>query len=102
MAQFRKKPVVIEAVQFDGSWRSVRSLRPGPNEIRFIDRREAGTYDTNQLDIRTLEGVMTANEGDWIIRGIAGEIYPCRADIFDATYEAVASDEAEEQVRSEA
>jgi hypothetical protein len=99
MAKFRKKPVVIDAYRFDGTWQSVRSLNPGPNQILFVDRVRHGGYTTNQLDVRTLEGTMTANEGDWIIRGVKGEFYPCRPDIFAATYEAVAEDDTEEQVR---
>jgi len=58
--KYRKKPVVIEA------------------------------YQTNtELDIRTLEGVMHANVGDYIITGVHGEIYPCKPDIFEETYEEV-------------
>ena len=60
MAKFRKKPVVIEAVQ---------------TEV--------------EVQIKTLEGTMTANPGDWIITGVKGEKYPCKPDIFTATYEAV-------------
>lgn len=77
--KFRKKPVVIDAMQFDGTFGSVETLR--------IDScsQELGS-DT--LQIETLEGVMTANKGDWIIRGVKGEFYPCKPDIFEATYEA--------------
>lgn len=60
MAQFRKKPVVIEATQTDV-----------------------------EVKIETLEGAMTASPGDWIITGIKGEKYPCKPDIFAATYDAV-------------
>lgn len=49
---------------------------------------ERGTgVRSGTLEIRTLEGTMTASEGDWIIRGVKGELYPCKPDIFEATYE---------------
>ena len=74
--RYRKKPVVIEA------WHNVEgATRPdwlqGPH-VAF-----AGDV----VIISTLEGVQRANAGDWIIRGIKGELYPCRGDIFEATYE---------------
>lgn len=80
--KFRKKPVVIEAIQFTGS---------NPAEIcRFMG---AGEWEEDFLDagleIKTLEGTMKASPGDWIIRGVAGEYYPCKPDIFAATYEPV-------------
>lgn len=81
MMKFRKKPVVIEAVlvtnaTFDD---------PHPNPTHLV----GPTYDPVQrcVFISTLEGVMRANVGDWIIRGVKGELYPCKPDIFAATYE---------------
>jgi len=74
--KFRKKPVVIEAFRW--------SHDPIP-EWLGSDPYEDGV----PLKIATLEGVMTAQPGDWIIRGVKGEIYPCKPDIFEATYEAV-------------
>lgn len=76
--RYRKKPVVIEA------WHNVEgAIRPdwlqGPRV----------TFAGDVVIISTLEGVQKANAGDWVIRGIKGELYPCRADIFDATYEPV-------------
>jgi hypothetical protein len=86
MPRFRKKPVVIEAVQFDGENSSeifawLLSDLSSPH-IRKVD--ESGV-----LVIRTLEGDMTAQKGDWIIQGVQGEFYPCKPDIFSATYESV-------------
>lgn len=78
--KFRKKPVVIDAMRFDGTFSSVEAL--------FIDRCSQ-VLGSDTLQIETLEGVMTANKGDWIIRGVKGEFYPCKPDIFEATYEAV-------------
>ncbi|MEU0761592.1 hypothetical protein ABZ351_18195 [Streptomyces microflavus] len=77
----------IEAVQLAGE-----SLREA---INFVppDQFAGGGVRTADgrlfLDIRTLEGVMRASEGDWIIRGVQGEHYPCKPDIFAATYDAV-------------
>jgi hypothetical protein len=79
---FRKKPVVIEAECYDGTTMSLERIASmgGTREIR---KYPDGLY------IATLEGTMRANIGDWIIRGVKGELYPCKPDIFAATYEAV-------------
>lgn len=92
--RFRKKPIEIEAVQNGGEWPPIMewldSLTPeGYLAIPFgshpaITRNEDGT-----INIETLEGTMLANVGDWIIQGIKGEIYPCKPDIFEETYEPV-------------
>lgn len=87
MARFRKRPVVVEAVRWEGN-----------NISEVLDFRNTGPeplwgddFKINQIDaqvlIVTLEGVMAADRGDWIIRGIKGEFYPCKPDIFEATYE---------------
>lgn len=78
--KFRKKPVVIEAKQFFGD----------PNLQECLDwiGGNCGGDDT-RIVIQTLEGDMTASKGDWIIRGVKGEFYPCKPDIFEATYEPV-------------
>lgn len=77
MAKFRKKPAVIEAVRFDGfNFEEVEAFVIGPLSIQ-------GT----QLFISTLEGKMGVSVGDWIIRGVKGEYYPCKPDIFAVTYE---------------
>lgn len=80
---YRKRPVVIEAMQ----------LTTG-NGDAVADGFCAGTdagYDPRhqQVWIRTLEGIMRADVGDYVIRGIQGELYPCKPQIFEATYEAV-------------
>lgn len=88
MAQFRKKPVVIEAFQFSYGcdfplW---FSLTVSAGEIFVYGRaHENGVHAT----IPTLEGEMTAQDGDWIIKGIKDEIYPCKPDIFAATYDPI-------------
>ena len=78
MAQYRKKPVVIEAVQYDGTF-----------PLAFLKEDERVRNTPNGMEIVTLEGTMRAAIGDWIIRGIQGELYPCKPDIFAATYEPV-------------
>ena len=78
--KYRKKPVVIEAVQFDGTDKSVEWLIPQ------LESGEIGRT-ANHLHIKTLEGIMTANIGDYIIKGVQGEFYPCKPDIFETTYE---------------
>lgn len=81
MPKFRKKPVVIEAVQWTGgpSWPAISALNDG-----IICHSH---YQT--LSFRTLEGTMTASLGDWIIKGVKGEVYPCKPDIFSQSYDAV-------------
>lgn len=88
MPQFRKRPVVIEAMHYSGSngltiqgWSNGACI-PSP-VLEPSPENASGAY----LQILTLEGTMIASPGDWIIRGIRGEFYPCKPDIFDATYE---------------
>lgn len=83
MQQFRKKPVIIEAVQITNE--TFNSSHPNPDHIPGV------IYDPleNQAIIKTLEGTMVGNIGDWIIKGVKGELYPCKDDIFKATYEPV-------------
>lgn len=83
VGRYRKKPVEIDAIQWTGA-----------NIEEIWDAFGAGqiygpTPDLGRdfLEIDTLEGRMRANNGDWIIRGVKGELYPCRDDIFTATYE---------------
>lgn len=80
MAMFRKKPVVIEAWQFDGSWSSARPIINQSSSMAWSD--SVG----GQIAIETLEGTMTASAGDWIIKGVKDELYPCKPDIFELTY----------------
>lgn len=88
--KFRKKPVVIEAFQTgqDGvpmpKW-IMDAVRAGTVSIVA----DANTGQHLYADIKTLEGFMRADPGDWIIKGVAGELYPCKDDIFQATYEPV-------------
>lgn len=90
MAKYRKKPVVIDAVQFTGSVQSSAEIVGWAEACGRHIEAALDEDDCTILYIDTLEGRMTANKGDWIIRGIKGEIYPCKDDIFRATYEEVA------------
>ena len=81
--KFRKKPVVIEAVNWDGTVQSLDAIRELDSGKRFVD------FGGDYVFIETLEGQMTACLGDWIIKGVAGELYPCKPNIFWATYEEV-------------
>jgi hypothetical protein len=87
MTQYRKKPVVIEAVQWSGDILDAEAIL----EFAAGDGAPDATvgFQGNKLVIYTLEGVMSGDPGDWLIRGIKGELYPCKPDIFEATYEPV-------------
>lgn len=80
--KFRKKPVVIDAVQITAEWFD----GPHPNDLHPVGL----VIDPLRrvVEIPTLEGTMTGCEGDWIITGVKGERYPCKPDIFAACYEA--------------
>lgn len=85
MSKFRKKPVVIDATQWHGdNWPEIAAFHRG--DAFTTTRRPDGL---RELNIATLEGTMVASPGDWIIRGVKGEVYPCKPDIFAATYEPV-------------
>ena len=94
MALYRKKPVVIEAVQFQG-FRSDRTPVLAPSESppawltdAIVRQDIRPVSDGSGAVISTLEGSMGAKIGDWIVRGVRGELYPCKPDIFAETYEA--------------
>lgn len=90
--QFRKKPVVIEAVRYEGKGNLYPVDGKHGAPVWLWDALEKKTAEfTNGGDplvIHTLEGDHTVSPGDWIIQGIKGELYPCKPDIFEATYEA--------------
>jgi hypothetical protein len=93
---FRKRPVVIRAMRFDGTEASAKRI---VDWIGGEDRAGVGvrTPPDETLDlvvwISTMEGAITASPGDWVIRGIQGEFYPCKPDIFEATHERVGPQE---------
>lgn len=95
--KFRKKPVEIEAIRWCGD-----NIDAVLDFVYADERWKEGiesetvggpcighTPALGELDIPTLEGTMTGQVGDWIIRGVKGELYPCKPDIFEATYEPV-------------
>lgn len=98
--KYRKKPIVIEAVQLKvTNVLEVESfIEDKKIELNnFIDSEKFDAYKhiviKNGRQIKTLEGVMTANVGDFIIKGVNGEFYPCKPDIFEKTYELVEGDD---------
>ena len=92
MTQYRKKPVTIDAVRFNGL---------NPTEIKdFVGENcEVEIYDNEvtppvaRIIIHTLEGDMEVSKGDYVIKGVKGEFYPCKPDIFEQTYESVEAPE---------
>jgi hypothetical protein len=87
--RYRKKPVVIEAMRFNGLddyLDIVRWMKDSGDTHALADEVR---YSTPIMLIQTLEGTMAANPGDFVIRGVQGEFYPCKPDIFAATYEPV-------------
>ncbi|MDR0482788.1 MAG: hypothetical protein LBH13_06505 [Cellulomonadaceae bacterium] len=90
--KFRKRPVIIEAMRWDGDLTTAQWIaRWARGHCGFMNIGDpvvvtddpCGIY----ISVRTLEGTMHAQQGDWIIKGLQGEFYPCKPDIFAATYE---------------
>ena len=95
MAKYKKKPVVIEAFKYDGDLKGRDgwyvpdwAVQANENGILFYDSLTTDSPPC-ELFIKTLEGNMMANVGDYIIQGVQGEIYACKPDIFEATYDFV-------------
>jgi hypothetical protein len=86
MGHYRKKPIVIEAIQYDGTTESEHLILSWVDSFNG-DAYAIGPDHDRAIEIRTLEGMMQAIPGDWVIRGLKDEFYPCKPDIFDATYE---------------
>jgi hypothetical protein len=85
--KYRKKPVVIEAIQFIDDSETLLVIQEFMNnDDLIIDYKD---FDDPKLKIETLEGIMNASLGDYIIKGIKGEFYPCKPDIFELTYEPI-------------
>lgn len=92
MPKFRKKPVIVDAIQ----WKPLEMMI---NDVLIFMGIDSGrmkgqgvlsvSKHKGQLIIKTLEGDMTVSDGDWIIKGVEGEFYPCKPDIFAKTYELV-------------
>jgi len=85
--RFTKKPVTIDAIQWDGSLDSFHAIRAAfPAMETCALTTNAGSKTITHWRIRTLEDGHVVSPGDWIIRGVKGEFYPCKPDVFDATY----------------
>lgn len=84
--KYRKKPVVVEAVKFTGN--NCFEIMHFMN--RSQDIFDAELQETDRPYIHTLEGVLTCSPGDFVIKGVKGEFYPCKPDVFEATYEPIA------------
>ncbi len=97
MPFFRKQPVVIEAYQWTGEPESAEEIATfmGATEEDQLIHTPSPEPWQGTLTIPTLEGDMTASVGDWIIRGVQGEFYPCKPDIFRETYEPVEDENAD-------
>lgn len=109
MPKYRKKPVVIEAVQYDGSVKSANNiidwaLSYGVSVTFHCADGDACKSDLHTLKVMTLEGAMEAAPGWWVIKGVKDEFYPCEPDIFDMTYDKEVDEDMEEardQTRSD-
>lgn len=97
MPKYRKKPVVIEAMQLKWeTWNEMCDFAEVPYKSVGIYVTKEGSVLTEHtsdstigLSITTLEGTMIAKENDWVIKGVNGELYPCKPDIFEKSYELV-------------
>ena len=97
--KFRKKPVVIDAVLWDETTTTLRVLEGMGMKAAGHNGHRDRPDECTDLRVRTLEGALHATLGDWIIRGVKGEFYPCKPDIFAATYEPVEPAPAQETER---
>ena len=95
MQKYRKKPVEIEALQLHMSNMEplIEQMRRDGYEVESFSQPPMRAI--TGIKIKTLEGVMQANFGDWIIKGVQGEYYPCKPDIFEKTYDLVGEDNGE-------
>lgn len=83
--KFRKKPIVINAIKFEGTLASYMDIR----KEFGIDKTSAFNFSSGRFSIGTLEGIHEVQKDDWVIKGIKDEFYPCKPDIFEMTYERV-------------
>ena len=95
MTLYRKKPVVIEAIQWDGSWAGKLTIEARWPELRTTHLDSHPPSKTiRRWGIGTLEGPHQVSVGDYIIKGVKGEMYPCKDEIFRLTYEPVVARES--------
>lgn len=89
MPKYRKKPVVIEAIQFNNLDDYLEICNWIDDSKSTLSAAETVEFRTPIMLVNTLEGTMAANPGDYIIKGVNNEFYPCKPDIFEKTYEAL-------------
>ena len=88
--RYRKKPVIIDAIQFDGTLNGYEEIRRIFKDLKTMSRSyHEERNEVTSWSIQTLEGSHQVSKGDYIIKGIKGEFYPCKPDIFELTYEPV-------------
>ena len=88
--KYRKKPVEIEAIRVrEALTAAANDWNLLPNWLQDAYERGGIVFEHEQISITTLEGTMIGSRDDWIIRGVKGELYPCKPDIFEATYDRV-------------
>lgn len=97
MSQWRKKPIVIEAFRLGDEWPDWWADAVSADTVQTYNRDGRLYGGPDVAKIKTLEGTMTAERGDWIIKGVKGEIYPCKPDIFEMTYEPCISTNSSEK-----
>ena len=84
---YTKKPIPIQAIQWDGT--NTSELMRFSKDIRFVYHEDTNAKVATEMYVKTLEGDLYARLGDYIIKGIKGEVYPCAKEIFEETYEEV-------------
>jgi len=94
MPKFKKKPIIIEARQFAETKKSFAALRKWVGDGFYSSYQEAPF-----VFIHTLEGEMAVSPGDWVIKGVKGEFYPCKPEIFKETYERIVVDEKRAEIK---
>jgi hypothetical protein len=94
--KYRKRPVEVEAMQWDGSRESIDAICRWANDPLLVHGDEPvvsyvyqGEDDVQDVIVWTLNGDVGLDPGEWVVRGVQGEFYPCKPDIFDATYEPI-------------
>ena len=85
--RYIKRPIPIEAIQWDGT--NAKELKEFSHAIYFVHHEDEDGHIYTDLKITTWEGTLRAEVGDYIIKGIKGEVYPCNKDIFESSYEEV-------------
>lgn len=93
MKKYRKKPIVVEAIQWNGVNRGEVEMFCGHDNVEFKVEILSGSTLGLQLIVKALEGDIVANRGDYIIKGICGEFYSCKEEIFEKTYELLPKEE---------